>query len=245
MNKAHFGLMAIQRNLHAPKSQRNTFGNYNYRSCEDILEAVKPLLAKNECTIIIKDELVMVGERVYVKATAIFTDVVSGDSVEASAYAREELSKKGMDAAQLTGATSSYARKYALNALLLIDDNKDADSTNKHEKDDLNYEINSGSVGMGKPASIKSPAPIPAPAPTPAPARTAPDKNGDTLLEEKTRNVIISNFDNIGVEIWDLTKHWGDEETWTKAKKREMFDVYNKITNEKINYSVKDFLEGK
>lgn len=123
-------LSLIQSELKAPKNQRNTFGNYNYRSAEDILEAVKPLLAKHECTMTISDTIVEVGGRVYVKATATFLD---GDNkAEVCAFAREEETKKGMDAAQITGSASSYARKYALNGLFLIDDTKDPDATNDH-----------------------------------------------------------------------------------------------------------------
>jgi hypothetical protein len=123
-------LKLIQSELKAPKNQRNTFGNYNYRSAEDILEAVKPLLLKHECTMTISDTIVEVGGRVYVKATATFLD---GDNrTEVCAFAREEETKKGMDAAQITGSASSYARKYALNGLFLIDDTKDPDATNDH-----------------------------------------------------------------------------------------------------------------
>jgi len=117
-------LAEIQQALKAPKGQRNSFGNYNYRSCEDILEAVKPLLGDEVLTI--SDEIVEVGFRVYVKATA----TCCGLSV--TGYAREEEKKKGMDEAQITGAASSYARKYALNGLFCIDDTKDADATNTH-----------------------------------------------------------------------------------------------------------------
>lgn len=124
----------IQGELKAPKNQRNNFGGYNYRSCEDILEAVKPLLVANDLFITIQDDIVLVGDRYYVKATATITD--GEHSVSNTALAREELSKKGMDASQITGATSSYARKYALNGLLAIDDTKDADATNKHDKVD-------------------------------------------------------------------------------------------------------------
>lgn len=124
MDKA---LADIQGKLKVPKTQRNSFGNYNYRSCEDILEAVKPLLGDSVLTI--SDELVQVGERYYVKAIAKF------NSTEVTAYAREEEVKKGMDGAQITGSASSYARKYALNGLFLIDDTKDSDATNTHEKD--------------------------------------------------------------------------------------------------------------
>lgn len=128
MNIEH--LMKIQAELKAPKEQHNKFGGFMYRSCEDILEAVKPLLVKYGCVLIMNDEIVMVGNRYYVKATA--TLLHGGDDdpsniFTAEAYAREDESKKGMDSAQLSGATSSYARKYALNALFAIDDNKDAD----------------------------------------------------------------------------------------------------------------------
>lgn len=114
----------IQKELKAPKSQRNKFGNYNYRNQEDILEAVKPLLG--DLVLTLDDEIVEVGGRVYVRATARITD--GSATLERSAYAREALEQKGMADAQLTGATSSYARKYALNGLFLIDDTKDADS---------------------------------------------------------------------------------------------------------------------
>ena len=117
-------LAKIQRDLNAPKNQRNNFGNYNYRSCEDILQAVKPLL--DGLTLVINDDIQVIGDRVYVKATAVLSD--GEHEIKASAFARESLTKKGMDESQITGATSSYARKYALNGLLLIDDNKDADS---------------------------------------------------------------------------------------------------------------------
>lgn len=119
-------LIHIQKELKAPKSQRNSFGNYNYRNCEDILEAVKPLLAKYECALTISDSIEAVGSRYYVKATARVTD--GRDSIEVTAYAREAETKKGMDDSQITGSTSSYARKYALNGLFAIDDTKDADT---------------------------------------------------------------------------------------------------------------------
>lgn len=122
-------LIKIQKELKAPKSQRNTFGNYSYRNCEDILEAVKPLLG--EATLLLTDDIVQIGDRYYVKATATIKE--EAESVSVTAYARESEEKKGMDSAQITGASSSYARKYALNGLFLIDDTKDADSTNKHD----------------------------------------------------------------------------------------------------------------
>lgn len=121
-------LMAVQSELKAPKGQKNTFGNYSYRSAEDILEAVKPLLKVNGLYLNISDDVVLIGDRYYVKATVTAVDIATGEAESATAYAREQAEKKGMDAAQVTGATSSYARKYALNALFGIDDTKDADT---------------------------------------------------------------------------------------------------------------------
>ena len=119
-------LMRIQSDLKAPKGQKNAFGGYKYRSCEDILEAVKPLLRREEMILIISDELVSVEGRVYIKATATVSDGIT--FMKAEALAREADTKKGMDPSQVTGATSSYARKYALNGLFCIDDTKDADT---------------------------------------------------------------------------------------------------------------------
>ena len=119
-------LALIQKELKAPKSNFNSFGNYKYRSCEDILEAVKPLLAKNGCFLTLSDDIVMVGDRIYVKATATYRE--GKEELIVTAFAREEAEKKGMDASQVTGTASSYARKYALNGLFLIDDTKDADT---------------------------------------------------------------------------------------------------------------------
>ena len=125
-------IVAIQSELKAPKGQYNSFGKYNYRSCEDILEGVKPLLAKHGLVLTIQDSIELIGDRYYVKATATITD--GKENVSTSAYARESLDKKGMDASQVTGATSSYARKYALNGLLAIDDTKDADTMDNSKK---------------------------------------------------------------------------------------------------------------
>ena len=121
-------LLNIQQKLKAPKNQRNNFGGYNYRSCEDILEAVKPLLKEENLIMTITDELVYIGERYYIKATSILTDIEENTQLINIAYAREEETKKGMDGSQITGTASSYARKYALNGLFLIDDQKDADT---------------------------------------------------------------------------------------------------------------------
>lgn len=121
-------LMMIQKELKAPKGQYNSFAKYNYRSCEDILEAVKPLCIKNNATLLLNDAVQEVSGRFYVVATATLIDTESGDSVSANAYAREPQDKKGMDDSQITGMASSYARKYALNGLFCIDDTKDADT---------------------------------------------------------------------------------------------------------------------
>jgi len=121
-------LLEIQNELKAPKGQYNSFGKYRYRSCEDILEAVKPLLKKYKCVLTITDSIQMVGDRFYVKATAILSDIESGEGFTNEAFAREEAEKKGQDASQVTGTASSYARKYCLNGLFLIDDTKDADT---------------------------------------------------------------------------------------------------------------------
>ena len=131
-------LSNVQTELKAPKNQFNGFGKYKYRNCEDILEAVKPLLAKNKLTMIISDEIIHIAERFYVKATVTLFDVETSETIITSKLAREEETKKGMDASQLTGSTSSYAAKYALNGLFLIDDTKDADATNNHGNDQKN-----------------------------------------------------------------------------------------------------------
>lgn len=133
-------LVKIQAELKAPKNQMNAFGKYKYRSAEDIIEAVKPILFKNNCALLISDEIVQVADRVYVKATAMLIDESNEDlPIKVYGWAREEEVKKGMDAAQITGSASSYARKYALNGLFAIDDTKDADSTNEH-KDEVGEE---------------------------------------------------------------------------------------------------------
>lgn len=121
-------LLHVQTQLRAPKNQYNKFGNYYYRNCEDIQEAAKPLLQEVKATLVVGDELLQISERFYIKATARFIDCESGEEISNMAYAREDLEKKGMDVSQVTGSTSSYARKYALNGLFCIDDVKDADN---------------------------------------------------------------------------------------------------------------------
>lgn len=119
-------LMEVQKQLKAPKDRKNTFGGYSYRSCESILESVKPILAQLKCTLVLSDEIETFGNRYYVKATAVFSD--GENDISTTALAREAESRKGMDDGQITGATSSYARKYALGGLFCIDDTKDADT---------------------------------------------------------------------------------------------------------------------
>lgn len=128
-------LCAIQGALKAPKNQRNNFGGYNYRSAEDILEAVKPHLQANRCALTLSDSLEQIGNRYYIKATACLMNTEENEHIIVEAFAREEEDKKGMDGSQITGASSSYARKYALNGLFAIDDTKDSDATNTHGKD--------------------------------------------------------------------------------------------------------------
>lgn len=128
-------LINIQQKLKAPKGQYNNFGKYAYRSCEDILEALKPILAEEQCALILKDDIILIGERYYIRAKALLYDENGEIIAENSAYAREEAEKKGMDGSQITGASSSYARKYALNGLFGIDDNKDSDATNETPKE--------------------------------------------------------------------------------------------------------------
>lgn len=165
-------LLSVQTALKAPKSQYNAFGKYNYRNCEDILEAVKPLCKEVKALVFLSDELVLIGERYYVQAKATFVDVESTEKLCAVAYAREEETKKGMDGSQVTGASSSYARKYALNGLFDIDDTKDSDTTNTHGKEETVTEQ--------------------APAPAPKPAAKGKQKT--------PREQLIAKLDELGID---------------------------------------------
>lgn len=174
-------IISIQGELKAPKNQRNSFGNYNYRSAEDILEAVKPLLKKYSLFLYIEDKIVMIGDRYYVQATANISN--GSDNLSVTAFAREEDQKKGQDASQITGSTSSYARKYALNGLLCIDDTKDSDSTNTHGKEE-----------PAKPATkAKAQAP-------------APDDLADNLRQAK-KAVGLSKSSKDLMEVWKAFKN--------------------------------------
>ena len=129
-------IIEIQQKIKVPKGQFNSFGGYKYRSCEDILESVKPLLKAQSLLLVLNDEMISLNDRYYVKATATIFDENGKEVIHTTAFAREEETKKGMDGSQITGASSSYARKYALNGLFGIDDTKDSDTTNKHGKDE-------------------------------------------------------------------------------------------------------------
>lgn len=145
-------LITIQSELKAPKSQFNKFGGYKYRKAEDILEAVKPLLNKQKCTLTITDDIVMVGNRIYVKATATIKNE-KGECETTTGWAREEETKKGMDGSQITGASSSYARKNALNGLFAIDDNADSDTTNDGQHQEAQQQTQTQQPAAQQPAS--------------------------------------------------------------------------------------------
>lgn len=180
-------LALVQSALKAPKNKRNTFSDFNYRSLEDICEAVKPLLIGNGLTMYIADELIQVGDRYYIKATATVAEIESGESITVSAYAREAASKPKFDDSQLTGSTSSYARKYALNGLFLIDDTKDAD-TDEYQRQ-----------AQDKPKNAQKTTEKPKPAKTATVAKNAQVENADTARLVK----LAAQFglDEAGLEI--------------------------------------------
>lgn len=185
-------LATIQRTLKAPKGQFNAFGKYHYRSCEDILEAVKPLLG--EAILTLTDEVMLIGDRHYVKATATFAEP-DASPVIITAFAREEADKKGMDGSQITGAASSYARKYALNGLFLIDDAKDSDATND------------GGKGQEQKKEAKTPPP-----PPPPPPPSDPLKSGSSLHKK-----IEAQINEAGIGREDF-KAWLESVGWIAEK---------------------------
>lgn len=157
-------LMRIQTEIKAPKNLYNSFGKYKYRNAEGICEAVKPYLAKNDCSLVLSDDIIEVGERIYVKATATLTDNETGECKSVSAMAREAEEKKGMDESQITGTASSYARKYALNGMFLLDDTKDADTDEYHNQTNVKqaeadkaeaFDKNCDEIGKMKISQIK------------------------------------------------------------------------------------------
>ena len=172
-------LLQLQSQIKVPKGQYNDFGKYKYRSCEDILEAAKPILAELGMTLVLNDEVVNIGDRYYVKAQAILRGTQFPNDMSeyvVTAYAREDETRKGMDGSQITGSASSYARKYALNGLFLIDDTKDADATNDH--------------GKGEPEK-KEPPKQPAPPPAPPAPETPAEPKPRTAAQAKTINEIV------------------------------------------------------
>lgn len=178
-------LSAVQNELKAPKSQYNSFGKYKYRNCEDILEAAKPLLQKNKASVYVTDSIEYIGDRYYIKAIAVFIDCEKPEQqpITVTAYAREEENKKGMDGSQVTGASSSYARKYALNGLFLIDDTKDSDSTNNGQS------ITNDST----------------------PTRNTNPKNKDTSNQEKPSGISAQTRKEINGKILEYKKATGIE----------------------------------
>jgi hypothetical protein len=199
-------LAEVQQRLAVPKNNTNSFAKYNYRNVEDIEKAVKPLLVDVKATIILDDQIVEVGGRVYVKATAKFLDLEEGGSrVEATAYAREAVDKKGMDDSQLTGATSSYARKYALGGLLLIDNEKDSDSTN---------------VGTKAPQK-------------PSTTATSPRKETAVVKDELTelKAQILTKYKESGKDASNFTDFLletiGVDKVTTEGEAREVLDAIN------------------
>ena len=183
-------LQHVQEALKAPKNQYNKFGDYHYRNCEDIQKAAKPLLKEVKAALVVGDELVLIGDRYYIKATARFIDCESTDKVENTAYARESLDKKGMDASQVTGSTSSYARKYALNGLFCIDDVKDADNQDNTDK-------KSAGGQKQNPKSGKKPAAGPA---APSGLDSEGEKAAAEKIDQAKLEVIRKELERTGLE---------------------------------------------
>lgn len=210
-------LLNIQSKLKAPKGQFNKFGNYKYRSCEDILEALKPLLYENKAAVTLSDEVKQIGNRYYIEATATFIDIEKSEKIEVKALAREDENKKGMDLAQVTGSVSSYARKYALNGLFAIDDNKDSDYTNMHGKEEvLNAQLQQAAIkpsegGFGT-VTFKP---------------TAPEaQNNDYVITEKQLKRLITIGSNAGISYetikTQVIKEFGIE---PKQLKKSQYDT--------------------
>ena len=215
MEKIHAKLNAIQSALKAPKSQYNEFGKYKYRKAEDILESVKPLLKENGCTLTCTDDLQLIGDRYYIRATATITCSEDGSSVSTTAFAREEEEKKGMDGSQVTGASSSYARKYALNGLLCIDDTADSDTTNQ------------GETKEKKPTRKQTPAPAPA---SSAPASDPAQPQYNPVTPAQYWKIVKAYAEG------RTTKSGGDYRTeWARATNAGTSEIL-KFDNDVANY---------
>lgn len=228
-------LSRIQKELKAPKGQFNKFGNYKYRSCEDILEAVKPLL--NECSLTVTDEVILIGERFYIKATAKLS-LSKDEYIENSALAREPETKKGMDEAQITGATSSYARKYALNGLFCIDDTKDADATNTHGKDEQAeaFEKQAKAEKTAKTKALNKGEDIP------APTLSLDDRYNNCLawIKKQTADTFLKETPARKDSVLSLMNDLKDKgcQNWYETLNKE----YQRVTE--LNDGLPDFLQG-
>ncbi len=232
-------LQHIQTNLKAPKNQRNEFGKYNYRNCEDILEAVKPIMNDVGCVLTITDKICMIGDRYYVEATATLIDSESGESISNTAYAREEEDKKGWDASQITGGTSSYARKYALNGLFCIDDTKDADTKiGKDCVDAIMAEL--ARTGIGKKGILQNYKINSFEEMTPEQYQDAmsrlrknPDKppKNIPIVEQKHINSLFAEAQRVGMDIAEILRHYNisDVHKMDINQFKDAMDKLNKI----------------
>ena len=205
-------LMAVQAELKAPKGQHNSFGKYDYRSAEDIIEAVKPLLKENGLFLTMSDDIVQIGDRYYVKATVSVTDIVTGESVQTSALAREAAQKKGMDESQVTGTASSYARKYALNGLFAIDDTKDAD-TDQYRRQTSGYQTAQNGAGRAQNAK-----------PNNSPVKAS--QNEDLMAAKRQ---LKAEVDRIGCT-WDEVQAISGVKLGKTETKKMSVDEVNKLT---------------
>lgn len=200
-------LSEVQSKLKAPKSNYNSFGKYQYRSCEDILEGAKPILKEVKAILLLNDTVEQVGERIYIKATATFIDAEKGEKIEVSASAREDENKKGMDLSQVTGSTSSYARKYALNGLFCIDDTKDSDATNTHGKEDASKTHQNGTREAEK---------------------VNKTNNSNTITEGQQKRIFAISNGNVALVKEVLLKHGYTSSK--DVKKTEYETICNEIT---------------
>jgi len=200
-------LADIQQKINVPKNQHNKFGGYNYRSLEDILMALKPLLSAHNAAVMIDDEIVMVGTRYYVKASA--TLVCGAESLSCVGWAREADERKGMDSSQVTGSTSSYARKYAMNGLFAIDDNKDADATNTHEKE----ADKKATKAQAKP-------------PAKAAQKPSPDNAATKEQQDRLVHLGADAMDMSPTEVRDFAAHYRKGDRLTKDEAQDLIDNF-------------------
>lgn len=228
-------LSAIQTELSAPKGQFNKFGGYAYRSCEDILEALKPLLKKHDACVTISDEIEMVGDRYYVRATAVL--IAGGESIATTALAREAEDKKGMDAAQVTGSASSYARKYALNGLFAIDDNKDPDDNTQHTSNQQTAE-----KPPKTPQKVQKPEPqqVPAQPVSYIPEAYVPPVKPAEVSEPPELDYIIPSGRWAGYKLRDLYKNQGRKYVMAEYQNPESSEKFRKAVE-----AVEEYIKNK